>query len=148
LIVPINHHDLWHSPHCAGIHLTAHCEPTHHPRGRLSDVDLPPRYYHFRLQRRTRDDKAPGIGKVPGKDGAQEGGSAERVTDGDDLLTRCRRDGLHKRGDVVRPLRPRIHMATLAGALAMAAQIDCVGAETALRHRIRERRITAGMLTE
>jgi len=39
-------------------------------------------------------------------------------------------------------------MATLARALAVAAQIDRVGAESAASHRIRERRITAGMLTE
>src|SRR5438132_9966264 len=99
-IGPVSRDDLRHSRQSAGIHLIAHCEPGHQPRGRLSEVDLPLRYYHFRLPRRTRDDKAPGIGKVPGKDGAQEGGSAERVTDGDELLTRCRRDGLPKRGDV------------------------------------------------
>jgi len=39
-------------------------------------------------------------------------------------------------------------MATLARALAVAAQINCVGAETALSHRIRECPVTAGMLTE
>src|SRR5258706_7717411 len=49
---------------------------------------------------------------------------------------------------VVGPLGPGIDVATRARAVAMAAQVECVGAHCVPRHVLRKPFITAGMLAE
>src|SRR6266852_4197741 len=55
-----------------------------------------------------------------------------------DLSAHDALDMCHERGHVVRPLRPSVHMPAPARALAVAAEINCEGAEPIPGHGLRE----------
>src|SRR3977135_3492406 len=70
------------------------------------------------------------------------------MTDGHNFGARDRLDMPHESGRIVDPLRPRVDVAPLAWALAVASEIERVGADAVLCHPGGESFVTAGVLAE